>query len=140
MLKRIKMIINYWKWSCSILIKSSYLDIMTLDFERSIKWYQDNLDCTVSVNNGIDFAMLEFSGNPMFIYKLEQINRNYLPNGEPFYDAGFIVDIDDLDKLHQKLKNNGNEVTDLEIEEEDGKPWAFYVNDPDGNRICFWRG
>ncbi|RXZ82872.1 VOC family protein [Paenibacillaceae bacterium] len=121
------------------MIKSSYLDIMTLDFERSIKWYQDNFDCKISVNNGIDFAMLEISGNPLFIYKMEKINRNYFPNGDPFFDAGFIADIDDLDKLHQKLKTNGNEVTDLEIIE-DGKPWAFYVNDPDGNRICIWRG
>jgi predicted enzyme related to lactoylglutathione lyase len=123
-------------WEVLFIITSSYLDILTIDIDKSVKWYQDNFGFQVLVFNGIDFAMLEISqGKPLFIYKVNKIERNYFPNGEPCFDIGFIAE--DMDNLYQKLKVNGIEMSELR---KDGEHWTIDLYDPDGNRMCIWSG
>jgi predicted enzyme related to lactoylglutathione lyase len=118
------------------MITSSYLDILTTDIDKSVKWYKDNFGFQVLVFNKIDFAMLEISpGKPLFIYKVIKIERNYFPNGDPCFDIGLIAE--DMDNLYQKLKDNGIEMSELR---KDGEHWTIDLYDPDGNRMCIWSG
>jgi predicted enzyme related to lactoylglutathione lyase len=118
-------------------IISSYLEILTNDLARSVKWYQDNFGFEVSVNNGENFAMLMIApGVPFFINKASgEITRNLLFHGGHLEEIGFIAD--DMDNLHQQLKDNGTDVNDLY---KDGEHWNMYLHDPDGNKICIWSG
>lgn len=69
-----------------------------------------------------------------------EIKRNQYSHGGLHEQVGFIVDMNDMEALHKKIKDNGVEVGDIQWAHEDGKPWCFYLNDPDDNRICVWRG
>lgn len=122
------------------MIKGPYIELLS-DMERSIKWYEDNGLKTV-VNNGNGFAMLEAASGAKFFINLAmgEIKRNQYFHGGQHEVVGFIVDRNDMEAQHKIIKDNGVEVGDIQYaHDDDGRPWCFYLNDPDDNKICVWR-
>jgi hypothetical protein len=87
------------------MIKSSYIKILTYDMDRSVKWYQENFDFKLLIKM---MKMLEIApGVPFFIDSTSgEIARNRIYHGGTMEEIGFIAD--DMENLHQRLKDNGN--------------------------------
>lgn len=111
---------------------------MTLDLDRSVKWYVANFDFKVILINDDQFAILEIApGRLFFINKVtEEIKRYKYSNGTNHGDVGFHAP--DIEKLLERFNSIGTEIIEVEYHE---AGWTtIYLKDPDGNFIEIWSG
>ena len=98
--------------------------IPVVDIERAKKFYLETLGLTLDKESEWGTTVTAGQGGTLLLY----------PRGATKADhtvAAF--EVDDLDGAHKQLGGMGIECTDIQTRN-DGQR-AFYLNDPDGNRI-----
>ncbi len=98
------------------------------DKDKALQWYQDvlGLKQIPKMVNGDHLYWLQLPSGAMV-----HIIENPEAPSAPSHHTAF--EVDDLDGAHQQLSDMGIECTDIQTRN-DGQR-AFYLNDPDGNRI-----
>ena len=98
------------------------------DKDAALKWYQEvlGLKQIPKMVNGDHLYWLQLPSGAMV-----HIIENPEAPSAPSHHTAF--EVDDLDLAHKQLTGTGIECTDIQTRN-DGQR-AFYLNDPDGNRI-----
>ena len=98
------------------------------DKDRALKWYQEvlGLKQIPKMVNGDHLYWLQLPSGAMV-----HIIENEEAPSAPSHHTAF--EVDDLDGAHKQLSDMDIECTDIQTRN-DGQR-AFYLNDPDGNRI-----
>ncbi|WP_199618241.1 VOC family protein [Paenibacillus alkalitolerans] len=107
--------------------------------EESAKWYTDHLDLKLLRPVNEDQAQLGISSEQaIFLIKpMEPGNLNYTEiNGSE--QCILTLQVDNLEELHSKMKQNGAHVTHIEDNGGCGRNFSAY--DPAGNKIDLWGG
>jgi predicted enzyme related to lactoylglutathione lyase len=108
----------------------AYIGFKVSDVKRSVPWYVANLGCKIR-QQGDGLAILKMPWGPDI--ELHKANPNELVQRLPF---GFYVE--NIEKYHSLLKENGVEVS--EIKDQGGCGLLFLMCDPDGIKIPVWGG
>jgi len=112
-----------------------HVSILTSDVNRSIKFYSEVLDLTLSDKRpelGFDGAWFDLGGQQIHLIHSDPVTSKDKPDVRCGRDRHIAFQVEDIDRLVKKLNGAG-----IEFERSrSGRP-ALFCRDPDGNALEF---
>ncbi|MCI1958090.1 MAG: VOC family protein [Clostridia bacterium] len=113
-------------------MKFNWVTFKVSDMEKSVFFYHELLELEIAKkfeSNGNEFVMFGKADGP----KIELIHDKNFKNENPVKGVSVGLEIDELDKMVEKLKENGRSVTGPISPNPHIR--FFFVKDPDGYNI-----